>query len=122
MLINKGNSVHWEGCDLAVKAEYVPRYLYTTASINVHVNANCILRTGGVWRLWGKQGADFVHNEKKHHAELSWRSGRSEFEYELTIDGQRVLKSVVTPRNFLMPLIPIALLLAVLILFEHFNR
>lgn len=118
--MNKATLVRWDGSDLDIEAEYVPRYLYTTASINIY--NRCILRTGGVWRFRGTKSAEFTHNGKTGHAELSWRSGRSEFWCKLTIDDQAVLTGVVTPRNFLALLIPAAVALAAIALFAHLHR
>jgi hypothetical protein len=117
----RGNLISWENSAVEVKAELVPRYLYTTASIDVYVDGSCILRTGGVWRFWGTQGADFMHGGKSHLAELSWGSAKSLW-YALKIDGQCILKGDLIPRNFPAIMIPAALAMAFIWLFAHLSR
>ena len=64
----------WQECNLEVKAELVPRYFWTTASINVYVDDVCIIQTGGVWRLRGIQRAGFRRNNENQVLELAWQS------------------------------------------------
>jgi hypothetical protein len=116
--VNKGNLARWQNSAVEVRAELIPRCLYTTASVDVYVGDDCILRTGGVWRLWGTQSADFMHEGSGHSAELSWRSRSRAISYELKIDGQCVLNGLVRPRNSLAALIPAALAIPLVILLE----
>lgn len=100
----------WKDCDLEVRAEVVPRYCWTTVSIDVYLNDLCILRTGGVLRIEGAQTQTFRHKNETHALELSWRSpllGMS-FPYRLSIDGRPIVTGKVYPRNWPLLLTPIA--------------
>jgi hypothetical protein len=100
----------WKDCDLEVRAEFVPRYCWTTASIDVYLNGLRILRTGGVLRIKGALTKTFRHKNENHALELSWRSpllGMS-FPYELSIDGRSIITAKVWPRNWPMLFIPVA--------------
>ena len=121
MRVNEDNLIRWENTTVGVTAELVSRWLYTTASIDVYVDGNCVLRTGGVWRFWGTQSAVFTHDGKSHPAELSWGSGKNDFGYALKIDGQGVLKGRVRPDNMTAGLIPAGLAIALAMLFAHFK-
>jgi len=109
--------MRWSGSDVEVKAEFVPRYCWTTVSIDVYLDGLCILRTGGVPRIKGSQTETFRHKTENHVLELSWRSpllGTS-FPYQLLIDGIPIIAAKVSPRNWLMLIIPATLTVLILI-------
>ena len=51
----------WEGSAVEVRARVVPRYLWTTTSIDVFVDGRCILKTGGQMKAVGSSFAEFHH-------------------------------------------------------------
>jgi hypothetical protein len=102
--------IRWQDCDLEVKAEVVPRYCWTTVSIDVYLDDVCLLRTGGVLSIKGELTQTFERNSENHALKLSWRSavlGMS-FPYQLSIDGQSVIAGRVRPRNWPLLFLPVA--------------
>ena len=107
----------WQNCDLEVKAEIVPRYFWTTVSIDTYLNGLCILRTGGQLRMTGRQSNEFRYDGESHLAELSWGWSRGiQFPYQLSIDGRAVVNSTICLRNWPYIFIPIAAVSAILVL------
>jgi hypothetical protein len=103
-------SVRWNGKAVSVISTLIPRFLWQTASIDVFVDGECILRTGGQFRLTGSHASEFTHSGHKHRAFLSWgyASVRS-FPITLAIDDKPVLESRVYTSNWLVGLWPWAL-------------
>ena len=86
----------WRGSELKVRAYVVPRYAWTTASIDVIVDGEPVLRTGGQLRFVGSHKSDFHHRGTSHHVELFWgKFTKGEFPFILTIDDAEVLTSSV---------------------------
>src|SRR5438034_342849 len=56
----------WNGSRLAVTAKLVPRYLWQTASIDVFLDEQCILRTGGQFKFVGSHASEFVYRGTTH--------------------------------------------------------
>jgi hypothetical protein len=112
MTTQSERSTTWQGSDVRVRARLVPRFLWTTASIEVFLDQECILRTGGQMKFTGAHSAEFVHSGAKHTAELSWGSSGFSFSfpYQLRIDGAAIQASRVRIRNW-----PIGLLAALLV-------
>ena len=111
--------LRWQGSDLEVRSEVIPRYFWMTASIDVFFDGSCILRTGGVLRLRGTQRVEFTHGDENHVLELAWRSPilGVHFPYRLFIDGHAIMDwSRVRPRNWPLLLIPAAAILALPVL------
>jgi hypothetical protein len=107
----------WHGCAVEVTARLVPRYLWTTASIDVFLGGRCILRTGGQMKIWGSHSAEFHHDGEPHTAELSWDIERHRrFPYVLLIDGAKIAVSEVPVRNVAMLVIPVLILPTLLVL------
>jgi hypothetical protein len=113
-----GAKTCWHGSTVEVTARLVPRYLWTTASIDVFLDGRCILRTGGQMRMVGSGSAEFDHDGALHTVELSWDRARSRgltghgFPYQLRIDGAKVAVSEVAVDNSGWLVIPMLLLLA----------
>jgi hypothetical protein len=109
--------VKWQGGTVDVQARLVPRYLWNTASIDVFLDGQPILRTGGQLKLTGSQSATFIYAASAHTAELTWgSSGLSfSFPYQLRIDGALVVASRVHIRNWPVAVVVLAALLAVLL-------
>ena len=90
-----------------VRARLIPKYLWTTASIDVYLDGRCILATGGQMKLTGAHAGVFKDGGKDHLAELKWGKGRKlRFPYQLWIDGTKVLDSWVAVENRLLAYIP----------------
>ena len=93
-------SAHWHGSHLEVSARAVPRYLWSTVSIDVLIDGAPVLRTGGQFRARGAVTSEFRHDGAWHTAELSWGTiGGKGFPFLLRIDGHIVLGSEVAVEN-----------------------
>jgi hypothetical protein len=111
----------WHGATVEVTARLVPRYLWTTSSIDVFLDGRCILRTGGQMKVIGSSSAEFQHDGATHTVELSW--GRVQqrglirccFPYDLTIDGAKVAASEVPVENSGLLVIPLLALVAIFV-------
>ncbi|HKW28985.1 MAG TPA: hypothetical protein VJT54_06600 [Verrucomicrobiae bacterium] len=114
--------IQWQGSPVEVKARLVPRYLWNTASVDVFVGGQRILRTGGQFKFTGSYSATFTHAGSTHQAELSWGlCGLSfSFPYRLRIDGAPVADSRVRIRNWPMALMVAAVLVAAWLAIFHF--
>ena len=114
--------IKWQDSTVDVQARLVPRYLWNTASIDVFLDGQQILRTGGQLGLTGSYSATFTHGGSTHTAELRWGfSGLSfPFPYQLRIDGANVVVSRVRIRNWPIALVVIAVGVAVVWAFFHF--
>src|SRR6476660_7695564 len=112
----------WQGSTVKVRARLVPRFFWMTASIDVFVGEQCVLRTGGQLTFSGVKSAEFTHADAKHTAELKWgTSGISfSFPYELRIDGVLVSVSRVFIRNWPVGLIAAFLIATVLLVIFYY--
>jgi hypothetical protein len=64
--------ISWQGKAVSVRARYVPRFVWTTASIDVYLDDRCVLRTGGQFKLTGSHSATFTDGSTEHRMELTW--------------------------------------------------
>lgn len=104
----------WGGKTIEVRARLVPQFLWTTASIEVFLGGDCILRTGGQAKLTGSHAGSFKDRGIEHPIELlnwGWSWGFY-FPYQLFIDGARIASedSKVQIDNCRMAFVPISLL------------
>jgi hypothetical protein len=91
----------WHGSFLEVSARVVPRYLWTTVSIDVSLDGEPVLCTGGQASALGASRVTFLHNETSHEAELSWgKFSQGAFPFILRVDGEVVLASEVPVENW----------------------
>jgi hypothetical protein len=109
------DAVQWQGSTIEVQARLVPRFLWTTASIDVFVGEQCVLRTGGRMKLIGCCSQTFAHSGAEHVAEVSWGGGLLySFPYQARIDGVVVKEGRVRVQNWawglILPLVLIGLL------------
>jgi hypothetical protein len=111
-------AISWHGSTVDVQARCVPRFLWTTASIDVFLDGRCILQTGGQLKITGSHSATFTHSNLTHSTKLSWqRTGFSfSFPYELEIDSVSVAKARVHIRNWPLMLVGGVLLAGMVIL------
>jgi len=116
--------IKWQGSVVDVQARLVPRYLWNTASIEVFLDGQPILRTGGQFKFTGSYATTFEHSGSTHTTELTWGfCGLSfSFPYQLRIDGTPVAASRVRIRNWPVALVVMAAGVAVLLLILHFIR
>jgi hypothetical protein len=93
--------MQWHDSDLEVQARPVPRCLWTTVSIDVLLDGEPVLRTGGQASLLGKCRSRFRREGKAHKAELSWgKMANGAFPFMLRIDEELVLASEVPVDNW----------------------
>lgn len=115
-MTNISPPIAWQNLPVDVQANLVPRYLWTSASIDVYIAGQCVLRTGGVLSPVGSQSATFMHGNTLHTVQLSWGRGvLFSFPYELFIDGIPVSASRVPVSNWVIGLLPITLLTLILL-------
>ena len=111
-------SANWNGHTVVVTSTLISRYLWQTASIDVFVDENCVLRTGGQAKITGSHRETFHFAGSTHEAALSWgRAGLRSFPVQLTIDGQKIVDSRVRTANWAIGFWPwVAALLALICL------
>jgi hypothetical protein len=114
---NPGRMILWHGKVVRVQAIYIPRFLWTTASIDVFLDDRCVFRTGGQLKSIGSHSASFSDGGSDHQMELTWgRSRNFRFPYQLRIDGVLVQESQVQVENQHMILIPALMIMALVAL------
>src|SRR5436190_15479343 len=97
----------WRDKPVRVTSSYVPRYLWTTASIDVFLGNQCVLRTGGQAKLTGAHSGSFSDGGEEHRVELKWgQSIGFRFPYQLRINGVLIAGSIVRVENEIMVGIP----------------
>lgn len=111
----------WEGGAVEVRARLVARHLWMTASIDVFLDGNCILRTGGSASFTGVRSSSFRHSGSLHMAELSWcvAGFLPVFPYRLAIDGVPVANSRVSVKNWPLAIIPALLIGTGILVISH---
>ena len=116
--------IQWQDSRVEVQARLIPRFLWCTASIDVFLAGQCILRTGGQLKFTGSHSAVFTHAGDSHKAELSWGAGwLFSFPYQLRIDGVDVAASRVPVRNWALGLsVPILTAAVLVIIFIFASR
>ena len=93
----------WRGSDVSVRAWFVPRFFWFTVSIDVFLNGERILRTGGQFKIVGSATSSFNFDGTQHEARLSWGRGDGyEFPIDLNIDGERIDVTHVRIENWWM--------------------
>src|SRR5690242_10339818 len=114
--------IKWQDSPVDVQARLIPRFLWSTASIDVFLDGQCILRTGGQLKFTGSHSTTFTHSGSTHTAELSWGATISplSFPYQFRIDGVPVAASRVHVRNWPLGLAVWFLIAAAIIMLFHF--
>ena len=101
------SSAEWKGQSVVVSSALIPRRLWQTASIDVFVNGECVLRTGGVPKITGSHSAQFRHSGETHEIVLNWgRASLRSFPVQLSIDGEKIIESQVRTINWPISLWP----------------
>jgi hypothetical protein len=112
-----GTMITWQGKAVLVRSNYIPRFLWTTASIDVFLDDRCVFRTGGQLKTVGSHSASFSDGGSDHQMELTWgRSRDFRFPYQLRIDGVLVKESQVQVENQHMIMIPALMIIALMAL------
>jgi hypothetical protein len=114
--------IEWQGSKVEVRARLVPRYFWNTASIDLYMDGQQILQTGGQLKLKGSSSTSFTHANRTHIVVLNWGSSglRFSFPYELRIDGASVATSRVRIQNWPIFMVMLAAIWAVLLAILHF--
>lgn len=118
---NSAKASPWEGGNIEVRARLVPKFLWTTGSIDVFLNGVRIVSSGGKFKISTTTRAEFNHHGSQHTVELQARSARvGTFPYKLLIDGVLIADSEVfidNPRILLLPWILLILEFIVIVWF-----
>ncbi|HSY17388.1 MAG TPA: zinc ribbon domain-containing protein [Candidatus Acidoferrales bacterium] len=110
--------VSWRGKTIRVRAIYIPRFLWTTASIDVYLDGERVFRTGGQLKSTGAHSAVFRSGGSEFKMELKWgRSAGFGFPYQLRIEGEPVDEALVRVENPGMMLIPALLIVGSIVVF-----
>ena len=120
----------WQDRTVDVQARLIPRFLWTTASIDVFLDGQCIFRTGGQMKFTGSYSATFIHSGSTHTAALSWGYGFLRwFPYKLQIDGVSISEARVHVQNWPLGLVAgillgilLGIVLGVIFCFVHATR
>lgn len=108
--------VTWRGKKVTVRANLVPRYLFSSASIDVYLDGECVFRTGGKINSVGSHSAVVRIGGSEHQVEVTWQRSRNFcFPYQLKIDGELVANSQVPVENQPLIILPAFLMIAVLL-------
>src|SRR5271155_148805 len=109
--MDKSHQPRWKDHNIDVQARLVPRFLWTTASIDVYLDGKCILKTGGQLKSTGSRRGNFADADGVHAVDLRWGIGylRS-FPYTLSIDDQIIYRGRVLVSNW-----PLGLLVMIVI-------
>jgi hypothetical protein len=101
----------WETQPVLVSARLVPRYLWTTASIDVTVGSRRVLATGGVMKMASTCNAEFDHGDCLHRVALTWSAPhQGSFPITVAIDGQVVANTCVQLRRWYLGAWPLVIL------------
>jgi len=107
-------SASWQGQPVSVSCHMVSRYAWTSATIDVAVGEQVVLRTGGAAKVTGRHAETFEFRGTRHTAELSWGvSLWYAFPFSLTIDGTEIVKSRVSISNWWLAWWPFYLALGI---------
>jgi hypothetical protein len=113
----------WNGQPIQVTSRLVPRFLWQTASIDVFVDGQRVLQTGGQFKFVGTVASQFTHDGKPHNALLNWgRAFLFAFPVELLIDGDVVLKGRIHTRNWPLGFVPVALVAFAYLLIVYYGN
>src|SRR5215469_5138188 len=124
MLPQQEGTITWGGCFVSVRGRVVPKYLFATTSMDVYLDEQCILQTGGKLSPASSCTATFDRGGVNHTVTLSWGVAVAfAFPYQLYIDGALVKSSKVRADNWYLALIPALLIGTVMgVLGYHFSH
>jgi hypothetical protein len=91
----------WNGHRIDVRAVLVPKFLWSTASIDVYLDNVRILRTGGKLKATGLVETAFTDDNGTHQVSLTWGVGwLFAFPFVLYIDGEMIANARVRVSNW----------------------
>jgi hypothetical protein len=106
----KEQAADWQGHAVTLTARLVSRLLWSTASIDVFVDGNCVLRTGGQLKVRSTCVGKFGLDGASHDVELTWNKGSLfSFPVELRIDGILVVQQRVSTKHWPLAFWPVYL-------------
>lgn len=106
----------WNGRPVEVTSWLIPRFLWQTASSDVYIDQQCVLKTCGPLKSVGGSKAIFEHSGAVHTMDLTWgRPNLRSFPIEVTIDGSRLPSARVITGNWPLAFWPVVAALAVVI-------
>lgn len=93
----------WGDKKVRVQAKLIPRYLWSTASIDVYLEDECILRTGGQLKFIGTCTAPFTCENSSHRVVLKYGLARIRFiPFQLEMDGTVIAASRAYIQNWML--------------------
>lgn len=91
LMSNSPNDVEqatWNDLPVSVSARLVPRFAWQTASIDLVIGDQVVMRTGGAFKFVGQVASSFEARGTRHVAKLEWARGTlRSFPYQLAVDG-----------------------------------
>ena len=106
----------WNGSTVEVTARLLPRKAFLAASIDVHINRETKLRTGGVFKIVGEYQEQVELSGSHHKLALAWgKAAPRSFPVKLTIDDRVVLEESVRISNWYAAYWPWALVVSLLL-------
>lgn len=97
----------WNGSEVVVTSTLLARRLWQAASIDVFVDGQCQLKTGGVFKLVGEHSAEFDHKGNPHKLVVSWGQAKlRSFPIKLEVDGVTLHEGHVVTSNWPLSLWP----------------
>lgn len=98
----------WNENPVAVTARFMPRFLWTTASIDIFVGSQCVIRTGGQMKFTGQAIAQFEHGGTNHSVRIRWGWSKiRSFPIKVEIDEQQIAETNAVVTNWPMSLWPL---------------
>ena len=116
--------IKWHDKAVDVQSRLVPRYLWSTASIDVFLDGQLILSTGGQMKFTGAHSTTFTQGGTTHTAELCWGGSGFGFSFpcQLKIDGVLISTSRVHIRNWQLGIMGVVAMIAVALTVVHHLR
>ncbi len=91
----------WNGRTIEATAYLVPRFAWFTASIDVRIDQQLLLQTGGVFKFRGDVPTTVEIQGVTHSLTISWGKAKPRsFPIILSIDGQEVISGDVPISNW----------------------
>ena len=111
--MNDAQATTWNGVPLRITCRLVPRWAFTTASIDVYLDDRPTLRTGGVFKIVGSQVEQFEFAGERHELSVSWgKASPRHFPVTVSVDGIALANRKVPIENWYMGYWPWLLLAA----------
>ncbi len=100
MTKRRGSRAVWYGVPIIITCRLIRRYVWTTASIDVWVDGNRVLESGGVLKMTGSHAESFHFRNTTHEApDQELRAVRADDLREYPVTRGRVISPRVEPRG-----------------------